>query len=378
MRARLITAGVCIGAAVLAHAQYSIVDLGGLGDQSQARAINDLAQIAGIALPPVSGAVPRAVLWQTGSVADLGILGGYQSWGLGINNVGTVCGWAENASGYDLPALWNGGTATALPTLGWTGGAAYGINNAGTAVGFSYLSPGVYHAGIWSSGGVRDLGTLAGGTISAAYDINNRGQVVGTASTSSDFEQAVLWGLAGPVDLGGLSGGKWTRAVAVNDSEQMILWGTPAGAASNHAAFWDGDPTSPVIDLGTFGGNQSWAYGLNDYGFVVGSADEPDWTYHAFVWDGHEKIDLGTLGGPQSVAFGINDKGIIVGWANDENALIHAVEWVPVPEPTAFFVGLLGLALSVCRRVGLRRHRHQPGLFRSARHGGVMPNKNAR
>jgi probable HAF family extracellular repeat protein len=199
------------------------------------------------------------------------------------------------------------------------------------------------------------LGTL-GGANSVAYGINNQGSVVGTASNSAGQDRAALWGLNGPVDLGGLSGGQWTAASGINDSGQLILWGIAQGAAADQAAFWNGVPSSPVIGLGTFGGSQSWAYGLNDLGFVVGSADEPNGTYHAFVWDGTEMIDLGTLGGYFSSAYGINDQGSIVGFAMDASGQTHAVEWVLVPEPSAPFLGLLGGSIViVCLWVSRRR-----------------------
>jgi probable HAF family extracellular repeat protein len=347
-------AGVWLGITTPGFAQYSLVDLGDLGGGfARARAINEAGQVAGEALLPVAGIVDRAVLWQARTISDVGTLGGQQSAAFGINSGGTVCGWAQTASGNALPTLWNGNAVTALPTLGGNSGTAWGINDAGTAVGYSYLSAGGYHAALWSGGGVRDLGTL-GGTYSLAYDINNRGVAVGTASDSSGRDRAVLWGEGGPSDLGRLSGGQWTAARGANDFGQVILWGTPLGAAENRAAFWNGDPSSPVIDLGTFGGGESWAYGLNDHGFVVGWAEEPDATFHAFVWNGAEKTDLGTLGGYYSSAYGINDQGIIVGYAMDASGFTHAVEWVPVPEPAALLLGLLGGGLvgvwTTCRR----------------------------
>ena len=63
-------------------------------------------------------------LRRASSIADLGTLGGQQSAALAINNAGTVCGWAQTASGNTLPALWNGSAVTALPTLGGTAGTA--------------------------------------------------------------------------------------------------------------------------------------------------------------------------------------------------------------------------------------------------------------
>jgi probable HAF family extracellular repeat protein len=184
------------------------------------------------------------------------------------------------------------------------------------------------------------LGTL-GGTSSVAYDINDHGSVVGSADDSLGRTRAALWGNSGPVDLGALSGGGWTAAKQINDLGQMVLWGDPLGVAYNRAAFWNGDLSSPVVALGTFGGNESWAYGLNDNGFVVGSADEANGTYHAFVWDGAGMTDLGTLGGFYSSAYAINDQGIIVGFAGDATGTYHAVEWV-IPEPETLVLILFG------------------------------------
>src|SRR5208282_1155136 len=248
---------IWLGLAGSVSAQYSIVDLGDLGGgYARARAINGLGQVAGEALLPAAGTVDRAVLWQGASLTDLGTLGGQQSAALGINNSGTICGWAETASGNTVPALWNGGAVTALPTLGGASGTAWGINDAGTAVGYSDLSNGGYHAALWSGGGVQDLGTL-GGAYSVAYDINNSGEAVGTASDSAGRDRAVLWGPGGATDLGALSGGQWTAGSGVNESGEVILWGTPLGATENRAAFWNGNPSSPVVSLGTFGGSQS-------------------------------------------------------------------------------------------------------------------------
>jgi probable HAF family extracellular repeat protein len=68
-----------------------------------------------------------------------------------------------------------------------------------------------------------------------------------------------------------------------------------------------------AIDLGTLGGTNSEAYGINDSGSVVGySYLAGDSTYHAFVDNGTTMTDLGSLGG-DSEARGISNSGLIVG-----------------------------------------------------------------
>jgi probable HAF family extracellular repeat protein len=127
---------------------------------SAATAINDLGQVVGIsgicdrAVGRFSAA--HAVLWQDGTVADIGNLGG---------------------------VAWNTPTA---------------INHRGQVVGFSDL-PGDesgapnFHAFLWtSSGGIRDLGTLPGDVLSLAFGINDQGQVVGQ-SIGAGGSRAFIW-----------------------------------------------------------------------------------------------------------------------------------------------------------------------------------------
>jgi probable HAF family extracellular repeat protein len=72
-----------------------------------------------------------------------------------------------------------------------------------------------------------------------------------------------------------------------------------------------------VINLGTLGGSQGAAYGINNTGWVTGDDNLPgDQNEHGFLWRKGVKTDLGTFGGPNSSAPGFqNDKGVVVGSA---------------------------------------------------------------
>ena len=68
-----------------------------------------------------------------------------------------------------------------------------------------------------------------------------------------------------------------------------------------------------IADLGTLGGAQSAAAGINEPGQVVGSAVRSDGTTHAFLFDGTAMRDLGTIGGTDSAAADVNRAGQVVG-----------------------------------------------------------------
>jgi probable HAF family extracellular repeat protein len=126
----------------------------------------------------------------------------------GINDNGQVIGISgicQNAVGNQTAIhalLWQHGTVTNLGNLGgFAWNTPMALNNHGQIVGFSDL-PGDqhganpnFHAFLWTqSRGIQDLGTLPGDAISEALGINDQGQVVGV-SYGAGFTnpRAFLW-----------------------------------------------------------------------------------------------------------------------------------------------------------------------------------------
>src|SRR5262249_34143772 len=82
-----------------------------------------------------------------------------------------------------------------------------------------------------------------------------------------------------------------------------------------------------IMDLGTLGGNDSDAHGINDYGQVVGWSDVSAGVTHGFIWSEGQMTDVGTLGGVNSLAFSINDRGQVVGQADTSGGQPHGFVW---------------------------------------------------
>jgi probable HAF family extracellular repeat protein len=182
-----------------------------------AKAINDSGQVVGgsgicAALNPITGISLQplhALLWETGTVTDLGSLGGtgqgFGNLAYNINSQGQVVGYSDlkgNANFHSF--LWTRGTGMQdLGTLtGDVNSLAIGINDASDVVGVSVDAMSNPRAYLWKNGTMTDLNTLipAGSPLSllTACSINSSGQIVGFAVTSNGTVHGYL---ATPSDL---------------------------------------------------------------------------------------------------------------------------------------------------------------------------------
>jgi probable HAF family extracellular repeat protein len=266
----------------------------------------------------------------------------YNSTAAAINNSGQVVGTSETASGEPHALLWQNGTLMDLgtPVYGQVVQHCRGHQRAGAGSRYkrNHLKPwpcisvarryddGPGNVGWWQDGRMTDLGTLAseeGPFETTARAINGRGQVVGMSSTDSFETHAFLWQNGTMTDLGTL-GGWESRAVAINERGQVVGESWTASDGAIHAFMWQ---EGTMTDLGALGVSESRAKAINNRGQVVGESSTGSSDIHAFLWEKGKMTDLGSLGGWYSTATAINNRGQIVGISETDTGEIHAFLW---------------------------------------------------
>ncbi len=102
------------------------------------------------------------------TVTELGALaGGSWSWAYDINEAQQVVGWADAPTGDYHAVLWDDGTMHDLGTLGGSRSEAYAINASGQVVGEAQTVSGDSYVFLWEDDVMHDLGILG-----CAHDIN--------------------------------------------------------------------------------------------------------------------------------------------------------------------------------------------------------------
>lgn len=139
-------------------------------------------------------------------------------------------------------------------------------------------------------------------------------------------EHAFFWSKSGGFKDLGTFGGDDSAAFGINASGQAVGQANSSAGALDQAFLWT--QGAGMVDLGSLGGASSVANAINASGQVAGQAEIANGFAHAFLWSQTAGMkDLGTLpGGQQSGANAINSAGEIAGWAN-VGSNSHAITW---------------------------------------------------
>jgi probable HAF family extracellular repeat protein len=313
-------------------------------------------------------------------VVDTGTFGGpnsHMSNGAHIlTNDGTFTGYADTTGPdpYAPDGCWDGDCIVAhafrwkdgkLTDLGVVDGGPNSetnwISENGLIVGDSQnglldpLVPGAWEIRgvLWKNGKVIETGTLGGGTESLTRTVNSSGEVVGFSTTNVYDPNAMILSVGLPYsfqtrafrwkngvikDLGTL-GGSDAMALGINERGQIIgnsytnFEPSPACSFPGFASLTTGGflwEEGHMVNLGSLGGTCTGVSAINNCGQVVGTSFlEGDQVFHPFLWQHGRLTDLGTRGGASGAAGTLNDAGDVVGWqaTPEDDNVIHATLW---------------------------------------------------
>jgi probable HAF family extracellular repeat protein len=170
--------------------------------------------------------------------------------------------------------------------------------------------------------------TIITATSPSPRAIDSKGDVAGVYvfSKKPPVANAFLWTKSGGLQGLGTLGGDDSIAFGINSSGQVVGQANASTGAPDQAFLWT--KSGGMIDLGNLGGASSVANAINASGQVAGQSNVVSGFTHAFLWSQSGGLqDLGVLpGGQQSGANAINSSGEIVGSANI-GSTNHAFRW---------------------------------------------------
>ncbi len=322
---------------------------------SVAKAINNQGQIV---ISSAENTGPAAYLWDGGFVSKIGSASSTFNV-TDINELGQVVG-TGGFFGIGVRAYrWDQTTGlTFLNPLGGYAGSresvASGVNNLGHVAGRTTGVYEPYGASWWnSSGSIQALDRW--GTLSEAEDINDAGTIVGSRdvwSNSNKYKEGFVWNAnSGFVEIGTL-GGNESYAVSLNENGSVVGGAKNSDGVSKPFFWTSTDGMRELITPSYVIGAQ--ARSLNNNDNVVGDISTSGGETHAAFWNGSDFFDLNDLvdldeGWTLTNAWDINDKGQIVGQVSNGMTgyafLLTPVSQVPEPAQHSLYLTGVGMLI---------------------------------
>jgi len=295
-----------------------------LGEQVSTR---DRIIVAALLSVGILTATAAPALASSYAVTGLGSLGFGTTVATGINASGQITGESYLATEVQIPCtdrrhkgpcfthpvhafLWSHGTMTDLGTLGGLDSAGNAINDLGEVVGTSGTTTGSL---VESTAFADQNGVMTAINSGDAFAVNDSGEIAGggsfpVAGTPGDvFQQAFTFQNGTTTVLGLLpgEGGIFTDASGINGSGEVVGSGDNSQSDERAWKYQNGVMT----DLGTLGGPQASAEAVNSSGQIVGFAQTSSDANEGFLYSGGKMTGLGLNFYPDA----INDHGVIVG-----------------------------------------------------------------
>ncbi|MBT5382962.1 MAG: hypothetical protein HOL13_09005 [Phycisphaerae bacterium] len=340
--------GLTTSTAVLGAPQFEIVDIGTFGTgPCGAYDVSESNTACGMGTAP-NGLNQHAFYWDgeiMHNIPPLNAPAGGHSWGFAMNSHGHVVGYANAASGSAFhPYKWtqeDGSIDLGVPT--WSAGnygQAKDINDSGTVAGLVGTVPYNIRGCIWINGEMLQVPTF-GGDESQCLALNELNDVVGF----SRLESGQMRGFVVPtgnvdniIELEAPEGGG-AQATDINEQRVICGWGLNEDSTF-HALKWSIE--GGMEFLGEPAGWETFAYDINESGWIVGRAIAPlsllgAGTEHACAWIDGEFVLLEDLvinnadGAEFRFAHGVNESGWIatsLAWDAQDNraAVLRPVE----------------------------------------------------
>jgi probable HAF family extracellular repeat protein len=316
--------------------RYFIAELGTLGgSESFAYAINDRGQVVGESRL-AGDASTHSFLYSNGKMSDLYPLNsqGMQTPGpTGINNFGQIASGVI-AGGVYVPAVLNTQTGQ-LSVIGSLGGVSFGfngvaefINNLGSVVGYSYIDSVNRHAFLYKDGVFADIGSFGGYSVATA--INDAGVIVGFASDLyNGVAHAFVFANGAMTDIHSTTE---SYAEGVNSHGEVVGEFLTDDGKSFHAFLYS---QGSFTDIGV--SDVVGVSAINDQSQIVGIAGFAS-GQHAFLYQNGALFDLNAaipqdFGWEVTSALGINNVGQIAGYGVFQGKYRRAFVLTPATSP---------------------------------------------